>query len=430
MAELADDSGPSPTPRERALVTLDQNFYGLSVNTHANTVIFRLEDEDSYAGKWGGGYTWDPPARPKPQYSVAQELAVAVAAKYGLKVIFAINFSVYHVQTDDTFGAVTPTRGAYHAIHALIDPWVYYGSLLTTKLQVVGLSNRYTHTFMGDTRIVGWQFHGEWPLDPTQPWFAAFLGKYWDFFYVLVHWNGANSSFAGIYTQAAPDGQQWNDYPTCSPARLGNPAAQTWSPAGRIRTFKQFFQGQAHRPDVYGFQWYGNVIGSLAYDLRCVDADVRSLARMMRDDVYGVPTAQIALMEGGTAQVSSPYLHDFFVKAADGAANVDGVATRGMSAYESDATDNHGYCGLWDDPGQAPYALNKVTYPITSCTWNGCRDSTGGCSLWPGPPQGWHMNETPGSLTTDNWPAGWGRKFYFDQTASGWALTDAFNQHR
>jgi hypothetical protein len=55
IGQLADDTGPSPTPREAAIETLEQNFWAIRYVMNANTVIVRLPDDDDWQGKWGGG---------------------------------------------------------------------------------------------------------------------------------------------------------------------------------------------------------------------------------------------------------------------------------------------------------------------------------------------------------------------------------------
>src|ERR1700733_11493785 len=94
--QLADDSGPSPTPREYTLRTLDQNFQSFQ-DAHATAIVVYLPDEDSWQSQFGGGFSYDPIGRPKPQFGVAQELLITVAAKHNLKVIFEICFSTWHM---------------------------------------------------------------------------------------------------------------------------------------------------------------------------------------------------------------------------------------------------------------------------------------------------------------------------------------------
>ncbi len=65
---LSDDTGTAPTPRMQVLQSLDQNFYGIAVNWHANAVVVRIDDDDSWPSQHGGGFSYDPAAgfRPKP----------------------------------------------------------------------------------------------------------------------------------------------------------------------------------------------------------------------------------------------------------------------------------------------------------------------------------------------------------------------------
>ncbi|MBI1746732.1 MAG: hypothetical protein HYR55_09110 [Acidobacteria bacterium] len=96
VAELADDTPPTPfggpTPREQAIQTLDQNFGLIAQNLHANRIVIALSDDDSWQSQFGGGWSYDPVARPKPQTGVAQEIILSIANKWGLKVIFALGF--------------------------------------------------------------------------------------------------------------------------------------------------------------------------------------------------------------------------------------------------------------------------------------------------------------------------------------------------
>jgi hypothetical protein len=67
-AQLADDSGPSPTPRELAVTSIQNNFKAI----HAlkfDTVTIGLPDSDNRVSEHGGGFSYDPknPAAARPK---------------------------------------------------------------------------------------------------------------------------------------------------------------------------------------------------------------------------------------------------------------------------------------------------------------------------------------------------------------------------
>ncbi len=214
-----------------------------------------------------------------------------MAAKYCLKVIFAVNTSTYHVSVDDNFGHTSSPSGAYAFYQSVVDPTAFYSGLSTTRLSTVSLTDHAVHSFIGDSRIAGWLMGGEWQLgNPDQ---YAYFNKYWAYFYGLVHFGGASSSFAGTYVCCGPD----NGLSTT----LDN-----------IHAFKNFF-ATSTKPDLYGVEWYGT--GS--YNLSNISSDIRTFVREMRDYNYSVPTQNIALMEGGTSQTGNPGLSQFYVDAVN-----------------------------------------------------------------------------------------------------------------
>jgi hypothetical protein len=77
----------------------------------------------------------------------------------------------------------------------------------------------------------------------------------------------------------------------------------------------------------------------------------------MRDEVYPVPTANIALMEGGSNQKSQGSARDTFYAAAVTTANgVDGEPTAGLFVWNSD-----GYVNL-GNASSGPQISNEDDY--------------------------------------------------------------------
>lgn len=408
VAELADDIGPSPTPREAAILTLDNNFGRIRNDLRANAVIIVLADEDGFHGQFGGGWSYDPCNRPKPQTSVAQEIILAIAHKYDLKVIFLIGFSGYHRWVNDAFGSSGSNRpsgcssnplgppGAYDFIHHLVDPPVFYGTLCTTKLELVGLPVSCTRSYYNDTaRVAGWYFQGEWcvsgttacpPSIPDRE--RIFINKYWNFFYNLVHFNPAQAGFAGIYAFASPDnGKSPVDQPDVINDELKS----------RITELKGLFcppppatcpEGSNKPPDQIGFEWYGNACGRIedglciVYPLANVAADLRTVAGWMIGEPNPWPASKIALMEGGSNQIfcALPARTQFFTDAVNTAARIDGTnPAAGISVWNSDGYSNLAHCMSGALAFQNNWALfNAVYTPI-------------GCKTYPPPSVGWHL---------------------------------------
>jgi hypothetical protein len=100
-ANLANDTGPSPTPRELAIKSIHQNFAAIKA-LGFDAVAFSLPDSDGWPSGHGGGFSYDPgnPAAAQPQFAVAQEIAVRVADANHLKVIFSIGLSPYRFSSD------------------------------------------------------------------------------------------------------------------------------------------------------------------------------------------------------------------------------------------------------------------------------------------------------------------------------------------
>ena len=446
VAELADDTPSSPfggSPREAVIASVDQNFMQISQTLRANAVVINLNDDDTYAAAWGGGWSYDPCNRPKPQNAVAQEIILSLANKWGLKVIFEVNFSNWHRYNNDAFGTGDPTMqcprtpGAYDYIHHLIDPVVFYAQtpcsdsmcqssppshpLCTTKLSsLAGLSDHCTRTYFDDPRVAGWQFSGEWCVDPSCFYVSqdtAFINKYWGHFYNLVHWCDDPShmctsagQFAGIYPQSSPDD-------------TGGVAAAK----NRIFALKQMFApgpGGLTQPDVFGFAWYGT--GN--YNLQSISGDIRTLRDCMEGIAgsgcgYSVLGNSVLLMEGGSNKVSDSYFGQFFTDAINTAAEADsrGSPLAGISVWVSDGFGNlDASCsdtssGAQSDPDG--YSIFNYTF-----TWAGCR-----LFPWPSGFPGWHFGS---DAVFTHYQATYGRvNFPSLRSVIGPAIRDAFAAH-
>ena len=55
-AQMADDTGPSPTPRELAVVSVQDNFEAIR-SLGFDTVTVGLPDSDSWVSQHGGGFS-------------------------------------------------------------------------------------------------------------------------------------------------------------------------------------------------------------------------------------------------------------------------------------------------------------------------------------------------------------------------------------
>jgi hypothetical protein len=74
-AQLADDTGAAPTPRELAIASTQDNFKAI----HAlgfDSVTIGLPNSDNWVSQHGGGFSYDPknPVAARPQFAVAQEI--------------------------------------------------------------------------------------------------------------------------------------------------------------------------------------------------------------------------------------------------------------------------------------------------------------------------------------------------------------------
>jgi hypothetical protein len=394
-AQLADDTGPSPTPRELAIASLNQNFGAIKA-LGFDTVTFSISDSDGWPSGHGGGFSYDPknPATARQAFAVAQEIALRIADANHLKVTFIITFTPYRFSSDgrpewaglaDEYDSTSNPRGAYDYIHGLIDPSLYYGIQQTTKLRTIGLADGPTRSFIDDSRIIGWELSGEW-----NPWVAnaeTWVGtqqrgfqKYWNFFYNLVHENGARNAFAGTYMIG-------------SPPAVGGTGKQLVS----IKTFKQWFAPAfgVIQPDLVGLEFYGGSatanydLGSVAQDLnKMIDAMENADPGLAGD--FSIPANKIYLGEGNENQMGEPGINQYFQ-------DVFQVLTdRGLSGIKFFVSDS-----LADKSvnGTPTLAVALPVYDIFLTSY----DAAGSRKYPPGLPPGisWHLGPKPGGSHAD-----------------------------
>ena len=327
--------------------TLGQNFEQIKTLLGANTVLIRLMDQDAWCGQYGGGFSYNPAADPRqvlidykdgtppflvhtrPDFmirrSVAQEIILSIAHKYELDVVFVIELSDYHANTND-LDKYENEVGAYNYIQQYFDPTLYYGQQTTTQLPAVGLDNSTSRSYLNDTRIAGWLLEPEW--DPNAVTGEAISGhqlelfqRYWAHFQNLVHFRdpGANERrhFAGIYL-VSPDGQDRSQLGTL------------------ISSYKTLMFEQRAPPDVFGFAWYGN--GN--YDTSQIGPDIEFMVNEMgKPDPVAVSPDTIALLEGGCNQVSNPARLSFY---RDAIQRANQLGLKGIAVWEADGYSNLG----------------------------------------------------------------------------------------
>jgi hypothetical protein len=427
-AQMADDTGPSPTPRELAVVSVQDNFEAIR-SLGFDTVTVGLPDSDSWVSQHGGGFSYDPknPAAARPQFAVAQEIVLRIADAKHLKVIFAIGFSDYRRSSDgrkawtglaDEYGSSSAPKGAYDYLHALIDPTAYYGAVATTKLSTIGLADGPVRSHVGDTRIVGWNLAGEWnphvvnAASKVQTHEYTFK-KYWNFFYELVHYHEAGNAFAATYLIGQPGGGD---------AQVAN-----------IKAFKQWFApgSGVKPPDLVGVEFYGD--GN--YDLAAIGRDLNKMVDAMetadpgrypRD--FAIPQAKVFLGEGGTKQTTSPAIAQYF---RDVLQVLDDRKLAGMQLWVSDTL------------GDAKDASGKPTLsPITPAydLFTTSFSPAGVRSYTPLPPGvAWHGSPAKGgsyadptgyAASQDLRPAAYGKWSYTGLTDKGRWVQQALAGHQ
>ncbi len=391
-----------------------------------------------------------------------------------MKVIFVIDPSEYHIYVDATYGYHPNSKdaiGSYSFIHSLIDPTTYYGNLPTTELSTLGLADHNTRSFIGDTRIAGWFLEPEsnFANSANNRWWST----YWPFFYNTVHYGGATSSFAATYVAPGFDsGGTSGSSPLCTgdeATRLG-----PYTTAGKLLNsfyeMKLFFNGIAanERPDLYGFEWYGNYdyIDSppgYNYTLSCISSDMAYVVgQMITMPPFSIAASKIFTGEGATNQDGAPGLSAFYTGAINETAT---LGLKGLTVWLSDGNLNTGSGTTGDDTspnGQQKWALAINSYPSHV---DGVRDYYGptgcpvghtGCSspgpgfggvVWTYPAGGWHWYTTSNSspnctyaaagqspgwsyyLCTDNFSAGYELLYYSNSTTAGSAVGSTFGIH-
>jgi len=308
LGQLADDSGAPPTPRQQAILMVNNNFQALAA-MGMNAVSISLMDPDMWASQHGGGLSYDPsnPARALPQRAVAQEILLRIAAANNLKVVFVLSLNEYRRSSDgraqwdglaDQYGNSSNPPGAWDFIHAAIDPTAYYGALSTTELSnTIGIPDGPVGTYFNDPRIAAWLLAPEW--NPQVSTHRLAFNKYWPFFYNLVHSNGSQTSLAGTYVIGAPD----------------NPGASgmVWF----IKTFKQWFASGTGNPmpDFVGIEFYGS---SNSYNLANIYTDLGTMTdAMTQQDTtnypgdFSIPASQVFLGEGTSSQTTNGGLNEY-----------------------------------------------------------------------------------------------------------------------
>jgi hypothetical protein len=322
---LAD---PDPAIRQVELDNMTSAFALFAGQMHANTIVVMLPDNDGYQAGYGGGFPYNPNKYPAPLLAAAQELVVATAAAAGLKVLFEIALSAYHVMVDDTFG--NPT-GAFDFIHCCIDPGGFYPG--------IGKS------YFGDPRVAGFSLGGEWVRASGDAKIMArhgyMLAKYFPFVNTLAKWKGASGK-AYTYALAGPD----VDAGGVAQARIDALAAS------------------CPGMDYIGFEAYENdaeVTTGVATDLETLFASLPG------------PASQYLICESGANEPDSSGKHWFpadviRVAAAKGAA--------GVCLWQADGVTNKpGGVTLVD---QEVFAFcDAVVTPVLTKTY-------------PAPPDGWH----------------------------------------
>jgi hypothetical protein len=317
-AQLADDeTGASPTPRELAIASLQQNFAAIKA-LGFDTVTLGLPDSGGWPSGYSGGFSYDPrnPAAAQPGFAVAQEIALRIADANHLKVIFSISFDPYRFSSDgrlawaglaDEYGLTSKPRGAYDFIHCLIEPNLYYGEQRTSKLATIGLTDGPTRSLIGDPRIIGWELSAEWNRQVVNA--ETGVGtqqrgfqKYWNFFSTLIHDHGAHNAFAGTYLIGSPDAVR-----------------SAYKQLENVKAFKQWFARNSGlvQPDLVGLEFYGGSEAS-GYDLGTLSQDLDKMIDAMEtadpkiNGDFPIPANKIYLGEGNANQAAQPGVNQYF----------------------------------------------------------------------------------------------------------------------
>jgi hypothetical protein len=169
---------PGMTPRDWEIASMDSRLATIVTDTAANAITIHVGDEDEYWVSLGsGGFTANPVMRPKPSRAVAMEIALSIAAKHGLKVVFLIEFSQQRrtiasgPNQGDNFGTLGGNAGLYAYINAIMHPRAYYTNpteTCTTGLTKIGLADHCIEPYgpyYQDSRVAGWIFSAEMSSD-------------------------------------------------------------------------------------------------------------------------------------------------------------------------------------------------------------------------------------------------------------------------
>jgi hypothetical protein len=403
------------TPQQDFVQNLYYNFQFIQSNLHANTIMIRLADQDGFHGQYGGGWSYNPGSNPpiangnvtRPDSmigrAIAQELILTVASLQGLKVIFVINPSAHHEfdltpSADGTFADDDPDEnpnGSWDFIHQFFDPLIYYPNPVCSgdlsAAGVPGLPSQVciNNPYYSDPRVTGWFFSPNdiyMQADGTlTPAVSHYVNKYWDFFYSLVHWNGSNTGFAGMYSLVSAPESQYNSF------------------QGAVDSFKAVFVGHS-TPDVFGFGWYGDSTTNIK---GFIDD---SVSFMSDGAYYNIPPSRIFFVEGADSTVNDGGVGQFY---SDSVGEASATGTLGLAVWEADGYGNQ-ICGFQFDS-----TFNLVTAgfsPVNSSS----------CILYPSP--GWHFG---GSFIGSN--SGFttllGQINYTGLTTPGNALASQFQNH-
>ncbi|GLQ94432.1 hypothetical protein GCM10007901_33840 [Dyella acidisoli] len=409
-AALADDTG-SPSPRQQMVWSLNNEMQMIRASG-IDTITVPLPDNDGWESQHGGGFSYDPVNHPSPQFAVGQEIVLRIAAANNLKVIFVIIPSLYRESTDgrsawnglaDQYDVTPTTDGALNYIHSLIDPASMYGGVMTTELSTIGLTDGPIGSYYKDPRVLGFILAPE--LNPEVvssegiETHKAFFDKYWNWFYNLVHWNGSNTAFAGLYLIGSPN----------------SPGAAAMVPI--IKDFKSWFApGSGYSmPDLIGIEGYGGAgypLQNAGADMNVmVDAVVHADTTDYPND-YTISPQKVFIGEANTDELSNPYTNQYYQYMQQL------IAKRGLAGvqwFESDTLSDG-----------TPPALGDSGYDLFETSFTAY-----GTKTFPGTlPSGfsWHYpstsinyaDPTTYSSSTDNFPATWGTISYTAPTAKGY----------
>jgi hypothetical protein len=311
-AALADDTG-APSPRQEMVWSINNELQAIHASG-LDTITVPLPNNDSWWSQHGGAFSYDPVNHPTGQYAVAQEILLRIAAANGLKVIFVIQPTPYQESSDgraawnglaDQYDVTPSSNGSLDYIHSVIDPLSYYGPLNTTQLSTIGLTDGPIGSYNIDPRVAGFIFAPELNPAVVSPGSGIqtnqrYFNKYWNWFYNLVHWNGSQSAFAGIYI-------------------IGSPSSSGGVPAQikALKNFKSWFApgGGNAMPDYVGIEAYGGT----GYPLQNMAADMNvTLNAMIGADTidypgdFAIPSQKIFIAEANTDEQANPYTNQYY----------------------------------------------------------------------------------------------------------------------